>query len=252
MSVLQVQGVSFSSGGRTTVQDVSYTVPEGRVVGLVGPNGAGKSTLLRLMAGLAQPECGHVWLFGQALRHIPPLERARLMAFLPQEAEKPSLMPVRSLVALGRLPHGEHNERAAHSPAVEQALIATGLEGVQQRPARHLSGGERARMHLARALATDTPLILADEPVAALDPAHALSVMHLFGDLAHTHGKTILVVLHDLALATRFCDEIVVMHQGALVRHGAAGTVLDDATLRTVYQVTAQRIGPAVVPWSLC
>ena len=107
-------------------------------------------------------------------------------------------------------------------------------------------------MHLARALATDTPLILADEPVAALDPAHALTVMHVFAGLAHMHGKTILVVLHDLALATRFCDEIIVMHKGALVRQGPAGTVLDDETLRTVYQVTAQRIGPAVVPWALC
>ena len=252
MSILRVQDVGLSRNGHKVVNAASLTLPKGRVVGLVGPNGAGKTTLLRIMAGLQKPECGHVWLCGQDMAQLSPLQRARQLAFLPQEAEKPSLMPLRAVVALGRLPYGQTHAQAANHPAVTHAIEATGLQALQQRPARYLSGGERARMALARALATDTPCILADEPVAALDPAHALGVMHLFANLAHQHGKTILVVLHDLSLATRFCDELVVMRDGAIVTQGPAGTVLDDTVMRTVYQVYAKRVEAAVIPWSLC
>ena len=160
-------------------------------------------------------------------------------------------MSVRTLVALGRLPHGQVNTHAVRHPAVERALEATGLLDLCDRPASHLSGGERARMNLARALATDTPVIVADEPIAALDPAHALSMMQLFREQAG-QGKGIVVVLHDLVLATRFCDELVLMDGGCIIRHGPAIQVLDDDIMRAVYRVAVRRIGDAVIPWELC
>ncbi|MBV1835577.1 ATP-binding cassette domain-containing protein, partial [Novacetimonas pomaceti] len=133
----------------------------------------------------------------------------------PQDGGTPPPMPVRALGALGRLPHGQAGDHAVRHPAGGHPLAVTGLQELCARPASHLSGGERARMNLARALATDTPVILADEPIAALDPAHALSMMHLFRQQAG-QGKGIVVVLHDLVLATRFCDELVLMDDGAV------------------------------------
>ncbi|GBQ64089.1 ABC transporter ATP-binding protein [Komagataeibacter swingsii] len=251
MTLLRACGVSLRRGDRAVVSNASLTLARGRVIGLIGPNGAGKSTFMRLLAGLQPPDCGHVALLGHDMGRISPALRARQLAFVPQQGEPPPPMPVRALVALGRLPHGQVNGHAARHPAVARALAATGLQDLCARAATDLSGGERARMNVARALATDTPVMLADEPIAALDPAHALSMMQLFRQQAG-QGRGIVVVLHDLVLATRFCDELVLMDGGATIRHGPAAQVLDDDVMRTVYGVTARRVGDAVVPWALC
>ncbi|PYD48130.1 ABC transporter ATP-binding protein [Novacetimonas pomaceti] len=250
MILLQAERTSFRRGERRVVDAASLTLRAGRVMGLIGPNGAGKSTFLRMLAGLLRPESGHIRLAGRDISEITAHQRARQLAFIPQEGQKPPPMPLRALVALGRLPHGQTGERAASHPAVHDALTATGLLDLRDRPASHLSGGERARMNLARALATATPVILADEPIAALDPAHALSMMHLLRVLA-AQGKGIIVVLHDLVLAARFCDELVLMDNGAVVRHGPPAGVLRDDLMRSVYGVRVRRIENAVIPWSL-
>ncbi|WP_019092115.1 ABC transporter ATP-binding protein [Komagataeibacter europaeus] len=251
MTLLQACDVSLRRGDRAVVAAASLTLVRGRVIGLIGPNGAGKSTFMRMLAGLQPPDRGHIALLGHDMGRISPTLRARQLAFVPQQGEPPPPMPVRALVALGRLPHGQVNAQAARHPAVARALAATGLLDLCARPASHLSGGERARMNLARALATDTPVMLADEPIAALDPAHALSMMRLFRQQAG-QGKGIVVVLHDLVLATRFCDELVLMDNGAVIRHGPAMQVLDDDIMRTVYGVTVRRVDGAVLPWALC
>ncbi|MBY4639909.1 ABC transporter ATP-binding protein [Gluconacetobacter entanii] len=251
MILLQARDVSLRRGDRTVVSAASLTLAKGRVIGLIGPNGAGKSTFMRLLAGLEPPDCGDIRLLDRGMGQVPPALRARQLAFIAQDGGTPPPMPVRALVALGRLPHGQAGDHAVRHPAVGHALDVTGLQDLCVRPASHLSGGERARMHLARALATDTPVILADEPIAALDPAHALSMMHLFRQQAG-QGKGIVVVLHDLVLATRFCDELVLMDDGAVIRHGPATQVLDDDIMRTVYGVTVRRVEDAVLPWSLC
>ncbi|MBM9402701.1 ABC transporter ATP-binding protein, partial [Gluconacetobacter azotocaptans] len=162
----------------------------------------------------------------------------------------PPPMHVADLVALGRLPYRAHPDRARDGAAVTRALAEADLLALRDRPASRLSGGERARMGLARALAVEAPYLLADEPVAALDPAHALAVMDVFRRLA-AGGAGVVVVLHDLMLAARFCDRIVLMHAGQVAAQGRPADVLTDAALRAVYGVEVRRIEDAVIPWRL-
>ncbi|MCH4023903.1 MAG: ABC transporter ATP-binding protein [Acetobacter sp.] len=251
MTLLWAQGLSLQLAGRTVIRDVDLQLEGGQVIGLIGPNGAGKSTLARVLAGLQKPDEGHIALMQRDMALLAPSARARQLAFIPQESRVPPPMAVRSLVALGRLPYGEVNEAAETHPMVDYALTVTELQNLSDRPASHLSGGERARMNLARALATDTPIVLADEPIAALDPAHALSMMRLFRKLAE-QGKGVVIILHDLMLAARFCDYLIVMQEGSVACQGVPDDVLSDEMMHRVYGVTVRRIENAVVPWDLC
>lgn len=252
MTALRASDVSFSLGGRQILKSVSLSAQKGTVLGLIGPNGAGKSSLLRLLAGLKRPAKGELWLGVQNLASAPAHWRARQIAFMPQEAVRPPPMSVRHVAALGRLAHGESGAVAYHHPKVTEALRKTGLSDIAERPAHRLSGGELARLALCRMLCVDAAVLLADEPVAALDPAHALMVMSLFQQAAHQDGKAVVVVLHDLALAARFCDHLVLMQDGAIRAHGAPEPVLAEPLVRDVYHVSTQRIGTVPVPWDLC
>ncbi|GBR30283.1 ferrichrome ABC transporter ATP-binding protein [Acetobacter orleanensis NRIC 0473] len=171
---------------------------------------------------------------------------------MPQEVVRPPPMTVRHVAALGRLAHGESGGVAYTHPKVTEALQKTGLSESADRPAHRLSGGELARLALCRMLCVDAPILLADEPVAALDPAHALMVMSLFRQAARMDGKTVVIVLHDLALAARFCDKLVLMQNGAVRAHGEPEQVLAEPLVRDVYHVSTQRIGRVPVPWDLC
>ncbi|KXV67318.1 ferrichrome ABC transporter ATP-binding protein [Acetobacter malorum] len=252
MTYLHASDVSLSLGGRQILRSVTMPVQSGAVVGLIGPNGAGKSSLLRVLAGLKAPDTGRLQLGEQTLASAPAHWRARQIAFMPQEVVRPQPMSVRHVAALGRLAHGESGSVAFHHPKVTEALEKTGLLQSADRPANRLSGGELARLALCRMLCVDAPILLADEPVAALDPAHALMVMSLFQQTAHQDGKAVVVVLHDLALAARFCDQLVLMQEGAVRAHGIPEDVLAEPLVRDVYQVTTRRIGTIPVPWDLC
>ncbi|OAG71680.1 Ferrichrome ABC transporter ATP-binding protein [Acetobacter malorum] len=252
MTSLHASDVSLSLGGRQILRSVTMPVQSGAVLGLIGPNGAGKSSLLRVLAGLRAPDSGHLQLNNQNLATAPAHWRARQIAFMPQEVVRPPPMSVRHVAALGRLAHGESGSVAFHHPKVMEALEKTGLLKSADRPAHRLSGGELARLALCRMLSVDAPILLADEPVAALDPAHALMVMSLFQQAAHQEGKAVVVVLHDLALAARFCDQLVLMEDGAVRAHGVPEQVLAEPLVRDVYQVTTRRIGAIPVPWDLC
>ncbi|GBR04034.1 ABC transporter ATP-binding protein [Acetobacter oeni] len=244
---LRASGICVRLGKLDVLKDVSLEARKGEVLGLIGPNGAGKSTFLRVMAGLRLPDTGRVTLDNVAFAAISPNRRARHIAFVPQNGGRPPPMSVYDLISLGRLPFGCD---LANRAAILRAMAETGTEMLKNRPASALSGGELARVLLARALASETPYLIADEPIAALDPAHALSVMTLFRDLARK-GTGVMVVLHDLTLAARFCDRVVLLDEGRIVGCGIPADIMTDAAMRAVYNVDVRRLDGAVIPWSL-
>ena len=195
-------------------------------------------------------------LDGTSVGTLTPRERARRFAYLPQGHAAHWPLPVRDIVALGRTPHGATDPArlpAADAAAVGRAMHATGVQGFADRPVTLLSGGERARVALARVLAVEAPVILADEPTAALDPRYQIAVMALLAAAA-AGGALVLAVTHDLGLAARYADEVVVMAHGAVAAHGPPGEALSAAVLRDVFGVEAFRADhagrPVLVPWT--
>ena len=239
MSLLRLENLTVRRGPCPVVDGVTLTVAEGDCVGLIGPNGAGKTTLLRAALGLERFS-GH-----SSLAALPATTRARAASFLPQARQIAWPVDVETLVALGRLPHAGARPGPADAAAVEAALARMGLEGFRHRIATRLSGGEQARVLIARALAQDTPLLLADEPIAGLDPAHQLGSMEVFAGLA-AEGRGVVVALHDLGLAARFCTRLVLMHMGRVVADGPPAEVLSVENLAQVFRIRAWRTdGPA-------
>ncbi len=235
MSLASLSGVGVRRAGRIVLDDVTLELRAGELVGLLGPNGAGKTTLLRVTLGL-QPASGTVTLGGERLAALPPRARALAVAYVPQEHEIAWPIAVRELVRLGRLPH--RRPPAEDAAAVEAALAHMDIAGLADRPATELSGGERCRALIARALAQAAPLLLLDEPTAGLDPAHSLALMAMLRALvAGGHGA--LVSLHDLALAARWCDRLLLLDRGRIVADGPPLEVLTPARLADVYGVTA-------------
>lgn len=225
MSLLVLENLMVARGARRVLDGVSLTVGEGEFVGLLGPNGAGKTTLLRAALGL-MPHGGR-----SSLSALPLAQRARAAAFLPQSREIAWPVSVESVVALGRAPHG-----GGGAAAVERAMQRMDLAAFRDRPATDLSGGEQARVLIARALAQDTPLLLADEPVAGLDPAAQLRTMQVFAALA-AEGRGVVASIHDLGLAALHCTRLVLLHEGRIAADGPARDVLTDDTLARVFGV---------------
>ncbi|MGH1556686.1 ABC transporter ATP-binding protein [Caulobacter segnis] len=246
---LQAQDIALSFGDRPGPEGISASFDKGRVIAIVGPNGAGKSTLLACLAGLLKPDAGAALLDGAPVAALPGRARARRIAFLAQTPEIAWEVDVRAFVGLGRTPHLEAfgpdgDDRAA----IEAAIAAAGLEAFVARPVTRLSGGERARALIARALAGETDWLLADEPLTGLDPGHALDALALFRRLAHDQGKGVVVTLHDLNLAARFADRVLVLNDGALVTDAGPEDALTPEILSAVYGVRVRRhageIGP--------
>lgn len=232
---ITANGLSIRRNGRDALRDVSFTLRRGECVGLIGPNGAGKTTLLRAAFGLERCE-------GQSsLAALSASDRARLAAYLPQGRVIAWPVPVHDLVALGRLPYVERGTRLPTDVAdmVDAVLNQLDLAGFAERDATALSGGETARVLLARALVQQTPFILADEPAAGLDPAHQISVMRLFHERA-AKGQGVLVTCHDLTLAARFCARLIVLRDGELVAEGSPEQVLTPELLADVFGVSAR------------
>ncbi|MES1149696.1 MAG: ABC transporter ATP-binding protein, partial [Bradyrhizobium guangdongense] len=239
---LTAKGVNVSLGGRAVLQDISLSLSSGHLVALVGPNGAGKTTLLRALAGLI-PASGDIEIGGRALASLSLRERARRFAYLPQGHIVHWPLASRDIVALGRYPHGA-TDPARLSPrdaeAVARAMQAADVVQFADRRATELSGGERSRVALARVLATEAPVILADEPTSSLDPRHQLDVMQTLRKAADT-GVLVIVVTHDLGLAARFADRVLVMSGGRLVSQGKPAEALSEQVLADVFRVTAYR-----------
>ena len=208
---------------------------------IVGPNGAGKSTLLASLAGLLRVDNGAIRLDKADIRSMTGRQRARRIAFLGQIPEIAWDVDVRAFVGLGRTAHlGAFGASAEDAAAIEAAMASTDLETFAERIVTQLSGGERARALIARALAGETDWLLADEPLTGLDPGHALDALALFRRLAHDEGKGVIVTLHDLNLAARFADHVVVLNEGRLVIDGTAESALTPEILSTVYGVVVR------------
>jgi iron complex transport system ATP-binding protein len=246
MVELEVEKLSLRFGGLTVLEGLTLAVESAELFALIGPNGAGKTTLMRALAGLL-PADGALELTGRPLHDYSVRERARRIAYLPQGHIFHWPMSVAAVVALGRHPHADAFVPLSDQDrtAVAQALGATALEPLAARSVTTLSGGERARVALARALATQAPILLADEPTMSLDPRHQLVVMKLIAGAAHA-GGAVLAIIHDLALAARFADRVVMMDRGRLVANGEAQAVLSPERIAAVFGVEASMMQSAV------
>ncbi len=245
---LAAEGVRVALGGRPVLDGVDARFRRGEVTAVLGPNGAGKSTLLACLAGLRRPDAGRVRLDGREVASLPARERARRMAVLPQSQEIAWAVDVETLVGLGRLPHlGPWGGRpgTADRAAVERALARTATVGLRTRLATNLSGGERGRVLIARALAGEPDWLLADEPLTGLDPGHQFDACDLLRAAA-AEGGGVVVTLHDLSLAARVADRVLVLAGGRVAAAGPPAQALTAALLGRVYGVETQvEPGPA-------
>lgn len=244
MSVLDTVDLEVTLSGRTVVKTDRFAVEPGSLVALVGPNGAGKSSLFRAVLGLI-PAAGEVRLSGEPLAGLSAQQRARRAAYLPQERAAAWAIRGADLAALGRFAFGGRaydRLGEADRAAVDRALERADAAHLKDRPVNALSGGEQARLHLARALAAEAPLLLADEPGAALDPRHQLDAMGVLQAEA-ARGAGVIAALHDLSLAERFASRIVVLDEGRIIADGPAKTALSADVLRTVFRVKRRAAG---------
>ncbi|WP_159589295.1 ABC transporter ATP-binding protein [Chelativorans xinjiangense] len=236
---LAVENLDVSLSGRPVLHGVGLTLAPGEVVGLLGPNGAGKSTLMRALAGQIAAS-GTMRLGDDDLTALPPAARARLLAYLPQSRIIGWRLMVGDLVGLGRLPWRGFGARLRphDTEIVSRALELMDVAHLAHRPATELSGGEQARVLAARAVAQDTPVLIADEPASGLDPAHQITMMRALRRLAG-EDRAILVSLHDLTLAARWCDRVVMLKDGRLAAEGPPEAVMTAGNLASIYGVAA-------------
>jgi iron complex transport system ATP-binding protein len=256
VTVLVADDLRLGYGDTIVVNGLSLDLTGAGVTAIIGPNGCGKSTLLRGLGRLIKPRGGRVLLDGSDLARLPTKEVARRMAVLPQAPQAPAGLTVADLVGRGRHPHQTWYRQwsAADAEIVAAALAKTGMTDLAHRPLDELSGGQRQRAWISMALAQDTGLLLLDEPTTFLDLAHQIEVLELVRRLHTEHGRTVVVVLHDLNLAARYAHRLVAMRDGQVVAVGEPVTVLTEELVHDVFGLAAQVIEdpvagtPLVVP----
>jgi len=233
----QTQNLSIRLGGKRILQDVTFNAPVGGITGIIGPNGSGKTTLLRALAGLLSPDTGHVLHDGQDLGRIPPRDRARRIAMMPQTAQAPAGLTVRELVARGRTPWLRPflPMTAADQGAVDRALAACGLNDLAARAVDSLSGGQRQRAWIALVLAQESGTVLLDEPLNFLDLPHQSELVSLLRTVGAT--RSVMMILHDLTIAARVCDHVLALRDGRLVAFGTPADVLAPAPLKQTFGI---------------
>jgi iron complex transport system ATP-binding protein len=238
---LAAEGLSLGYGRELVVSGLDFEVPPGQVTAVVGANGSGKSTLLRGLGRLLRPVAGRVALDGVDVRRLPARRVATAVGLLPQQPLAPEGISVVELVRRGRHPHQRLLQRwsDADDEAVNRALAATGVSDLAARPVHSLSGGQRQRVWVSLVLAQDPAVLLLDEPTTFLDVAHQIEVLDLLRALNGERGTTVVMVLHDLSLAARYAQHLVVMHEGGLMQQGPPGTVLTPELVRAAFGLAA-------------
>ena len=250
--LLEASHVSVTRGRTTIVHGASLSLRSGKLTVLAGPNGAGKTTLARALAGVIPYE-GSIAVEGHDLKTMQIRARARALSYLPQGHQFHWPMSVESIVALGREPHADlFSQRSnADRAAVARAIAMTSLEELSKRTITTLSGGERARVAIARALATDASVLIADEPTTSLDERNRLIVMELLRDVA-SQGGAVLTIIHDLALALRFADRVILMHQGRIAADDTPAVALTPERIADIFGIAVNRVetpnGPTLIP----
>lgn len=239
--------IEYSVSGRAILHPLDLTLQQGRVHALVGPNGSGKSTLLKIIARQLSPAGGAVQLLGKELQAYGDRDLARTVAYMPQFTPPAESLTARELVALGRYPwHGALGRFGPTDEAkVEEALQQTGLAPLAERMVDSMSGGERQRVWLAMMLAQDTQCLLLDEPTSALDIAHQVEMLALVRRLSIERRIGVIIVLHDINLAARYCDTIIALREGRIIAQDEPEAILDASTLERIYGV---RMGTLVLP----
>ncbi|WP_101296735.1 ATP-binding cassette domain-containing protein [Halegenticoccus soli] len=237
---LVVDGVTVDLGGVEALRDVNASVDRGWFVGLIGPNGAGKTTLLRTITGALTPDRGTVTVAGERIYALPSKEASRLVATVPQDTNLSFAFDVRETVAMGRTPYLSRFGRwtEGDETAVEAAMARTEVAELADRAITEISGGERQRVLLARALAQDAPVLLLDEPTASLDINHQIRTFELVRELV-ADGKTVLAAIHDLNLAAHYCDELLLLSDGAALASGPPEDVLTETALKRAFDANA-------------
>lgn len=242
--MLNVSGLHYRYGGKTVLEGIDLQVRPGEVVSLVGPNGAGKSTLLKCLNRILRPDAGSVTLNGQALSAMSRRQLAQHMAYVPQQTAAAMALNVADMIALGRAPYRGSGGSGGSSAAQDLEIVADAIErldlqALALRSYDQLSGGERQRVLLARALAQQAQFLLLDEPTSDLDLRHQVQAMSIARELAQQQGAGILIAIHDLGLASRFSDRLVMLQQGHNMAQGPWQEVLTPANIETVYGIGA-------------
>lgn len=253
-AMLEAQSLAIAYGKHLVIPDISLKISQGQITALVGPNGSGKSTLLKAFARIIHPRAGKIYLNGRAIAHLPTREVAQQLAILPQGPTAPEELTVRELVEQGRYSHAGPL-RMLHEQdhmAIHQALVQTNTIQFRHRRLDSLSGGERQRVWIALALAQATPILLLDEPTTFLDVGHQIEVLDLVQQLHREHGKTIMLVLHDLNQAARYSHRILVLDRGHIVADGPPRDVLTSSLLADVFHVQAHILNHPVDGLPVC
>lgn len=236
---LELLDLRYAYGGREALRGIGHALAEGLVTGLIGPNGSGKTTMVRLLSGELRPTAGQALLDGSPVNAIGERKRARMVSVVPQRASLEFDFTVLDMVLMGRQPYLRRFEREGEDDVLRarQAMSALGIEPLEARNARTLSGGEWQRVLIARTLCQDTPVMLMDEPVSSLDMRHQMEVLGMIRRLSREQAKTIVLVLHDLNLAAHYCDRLLLLKEGALAAQGSPTQVLTEARMREVYGI---------------
>lgn len=250
--MIKIENLSHQIGGKPILSGITTTVPRNGITALIGPNAAGKSTLLSLIARLARIQSGTIHVDDFQIGHCSDRELAKCLSILPQVPDQPLRLTVRELVSFGRYPYHGGRPGPADITKVMEAIAVLGIEDLADRSLDTLSGGQRQRAQIAMIFAQDTTYMLLDEPLNNLDLSGTQTLMRILRSLSDDHGKIIVIVVHDINIASRYADRIIAMKDGQIARQGSPIEVIDEALIRDVFQTDAELLDMHGSPIVLC